>query len=412
MATNQELYEIAKAKGDTVGMRNANDAQNQIRNANGEVAQLASADIANVAQQTAQTTPSASSYQSTTLPTTNNYSDYISAANEAQQEAALAELESAYKNNVSTLDASAAKIAPTYQAAKNETAATSEQSKRNFSEYANASGLNSGTSGQAELARNVTLQGNLSSLNQAQADALSSVDLQRTQLTTEYNSAIASAKASGDYELASALYQEAVRVDESLVSNALSQAGLDANQWSANYTLQQDALNRVDTQAATAKADAQTQKETMAAYGQALLQLGQMPSAEYLSAMGIDANYAQTYIAAVKAQTAAAAAAKATSSSSKSSSGSSSKPTLTYAQTMAAIEKNKLTPNVLSAYQYYMGESFDKDGGAMSSSDFSTFKNKLMGFRSTEGVVDQIEQNAGNLSDAQISELLSFFRIN
>jgi hypothetical protein len=47
----KKQYESARVAGDALGMRNANDAANQLRNANGEAAQYANADIANVAKQ-------------------------------------------------------------------------------------------------------------------------------------------------------------------------------------------------------------------------------------------------------------------------------------------------------------------------------------------------------------------------
>ena len=110
---------------------NANDNANMLRNANGEAAQFANVDIANVAQQ-AETANPTTPTNSGTLQAPNNYSSYINDLYSAKESAALSELESAYNNNVATLDASKATIAPTYQASRNQTAATSEQEKRNF----------------------------------------------------------------------------------------------------------------------------------------------------------------------------------------------------------------------------------------------------------------------------------------
>ena len=36
-------------------------------------------------------------------------------------------------------------------------------------------------------------------------------------------------------------------------------------------------------------------------------------------------------------------------------------PTLTYSQMVEAIDRGNLTPNVLSAYKYYMGEDYGAD---------------------------------------------------
>jgi hypothetical protein len=53
-------------------------------------------------------------------------------------------MEAAYQKNMTELDAAEAGITPAYQAARDKTAAASEQGKRSFAEYASAKGLNSG----------------------------------------------------------------------------------------------------------------------------------------------------------------------------------------------------------------------------------------------------------------------------
>jgi hypothetical protein len=177
-----------------------------------------------------------------------DYSSYINEMYEAKQDAALAALEAAYDKNVAELDAQEDEIPATYQSARNQTAASSEQSKHNFAEYAAANGLNSGAGGQAELSRSVALQGSLSSLNQAQADALSDLSLQRTQLERDYNSAIATAKADGDYELASTLYQEKVRRQEAATAERQYQDSRALQLASYIDQKAQDALARQDTE--------------------------------------------------------------------------------------------------------------------------------------------------------------------
>ncbi|MPM81751.1 hypothetical protein SDC9_128808 [bioreactor metagenome] len=224
-------------------------------------------------------------YQGATIAQPQNYSGYIEALYGAKQDAALAQLEAAYRKNVSELDAAGKDIAPAYEAARNRTAAESVQAQRNFAEYAAAAGLNAGTAGQAQLARSVALQNNLGSLNQAQADAFSQLDLQRTALTTEYNAAIAAAKSSGSYELAAALYQEAVRVDQALVSSTLSQAQLDYNKWNANYGLWSDEQSK-----------SQASVDRAAELGKLWLQYGVMPSPSALKALGLTQQEVQAFL--------------------------------------------------------------------------------------------------------------------
>lgn len=48
---------------------------------------------------------------------------------------------------------------------------------------------------------------------------------------------------------------------------------------------------------------------------------------------------------------------------------SSSKPALTYAQTMEAIDEGRMTPNVLAAYEYYMGEAYQTEKESESEAD-------------------------------------------
>lgn len=147
-----------------------------------------------------------------------DYSQYLEEMYAAQKAAALAQLNAAYQSSLNALDRAEQGIGAQYQTARGNTAGASELAKRNFAEYAAASGLNSGTGGQAELGRNVTLQNNLNAIDTAEADAISDLQLQRSNAEVQYNNAIAQAEAQGDYELASALYQEKVRYDNAMLS--------------------------------------------------------------------------------------------------------------------------------------------------------------------------------------------------
>jgi hypothetical protein len=162
-----------------------------------------------------------------------DYSDYLRQLYAAKQDSAIAQLQAAYDSSMAQLDQTEAAIPAQYQAARNSAAAASEQAKRNFAQYAAASGLNSGTGGQAELARSVTLQNNLNSIDNAEADQLADVALQRANAEREYSSAIAQAKAQGEYELASALYQEKVRVQKALLDLELEQEQLELKWYQA-----------------------------------------------------------------------------------------------------------------------------------------------------------------------------------
>lgn len=138
-------------------------------------------------------------------------SDYLKELYAKKVAAELAALKSAYEQNTATLDASRAQIAPVYDIARNSAANQNALSRGAFQEMAVANGLNTGTTGQAALAQDVVLQQNLSQIDREQAEKTEAIDLQRNQLDTEYRNAIAKAEATGDAELANALYEEYVR---------------------------------------------------------------------------------------------------------------------------------------------------------------------------------------------------------
>lgn len=234
---------------------------------------------------------------------------------EAQLKANLAELEGAYQSSLAGYESSRNQIAPTYQAQRNQTAASSDVNWNGFNEVAAANGLNTGAVGQAALSRAVTLQNNMNALNQSEAEELSKIDLEVAQLTAEYNSAIAKAKASGDADLAAALYQQF-----------------------------NDYINRKQTERENAQALQQAQQEAQAAAQQDayevaldLITSGIMPTASQLAAAGMTRADAESLYYQVMAQQAAKSSgrsggsggSKKSSSSStatQSSSSSSSKP--------------------------------------------------------------------------------------
>ena len=138
-------------------------------------------------------------------------SNYLKELYAQKVAAELAALKSAYEKNTSTLDASRAQIAPVYDVARNSAANKNALSRGAFQEMAVANGLNTGTTGQAALAQDVVLQQNLSQIDREQAEKTAAIDLQRSQLDAEYRNAIAEAQATGNAELANALYDEYVR---------------------------------------------------------------------------------------------------------------------------------------------------------------------------------------------------------
>lgn len=151
-------------------------------------------------------------------------SNYLKELYAQKVAAELAALKSAYEKNTSTLDASRAQIAPVYDIARNSAANQNALNRGAFQEMAVANGLNTGTTGQAALAQDVVLQQNLSQIDREQAEKTAAIDLQRSQLDTEYQNAIAEAQATGNAELANALYDEYVRQQNQAVKQTAAAA--------------------------------------------------------------------------------------------------------------------------------------------------------------------------------------------
>lgn len=176
-------------------------------------------------------------------------SDYLKELYAKKVAAELAALKSAYEQNTATLDASRAQIAPVYDIARNSAANQNALSRGAFQEMAVANGLNTGTTGQAALAQDVVLQQNLSEIDREQAEKTAAIDLQRSQLDTEYRNAIAKAEATEDAELANALYEEYVR-QQNLYAKYGGQTGGSSSGGSGGSTVVKPTLTASQVQSA------------------------------------------------------------------------------------------------------------------------------------------------------------------
>lgn len=175
--------------------------------------------------------------------------DYLKELYAKKVAAELAALKSAYEQNTATLDASRAQIAPVYDIARNSAANQNALSRGAFQEMAVANGLNTGTTGQAALAQDVVLQQNLSQIDREQAEKTAAIDLQRSQLDTEYRNAIAKAEATGDADLANALYEEYVR-QQNLYAKYGGQTGGSGSGISGGSTVVKPTLTASQVQSA------------------------------------------------------------------------------------------------------------------------------------------------------------------
>ena len=158
-------------------------------------------------------------------PTANSQEELIRKMYESNLNSNKSQLESDYNQNISDLGAEESKLGQIYYEQQRQAQAESDRSRQAFQEYANARGLNSGTGGQAELAQSNQLSANLNALRQSEAEKRAEVERQRQLLGQQYQKAIQKAQADNDLNLAKALYEEAVRVDESI--NSAAQADAD-----------------------------------------------------------------------------------------------------------------------------------------------------------------------------------------
>ena len=157
-------------------------------------------------------------------PTANSQEELIRKMYESNLASNKSQLESDYNQNLSDLGAEESKLGQIYYEQQRQAQAESDRNRQAFQEYANARGLNSGTGGQAELAQSNQLSANLNALRQSEAEKRAEVERQRQLLGQQYQQAIQKAQADNDLARAKALYEEAVRVDESLSSAAQADA--------------------------------------------------------------------------------------------------------------------------------------------------------------------------------------------
>lgn len=217
-----EQWQAAKAAGDTAGMDAAHQGAENIRSQYGYSGGAAG----NEYHQTG---------ENTRLYAGASQNDYINGVYDAQLEAQKQALESAYNQKEAEYSAAEAKIPAQYDAQRNALSAQNEIEKANFNEQAAASGLNAGAGSQARLSQSNAYQQGMTALGKAQADAAANLQLERTKAKTAYQDAIQKAIKDNDARRAQALYEEAQRIDDNLVSNALNQANLDATRSSTNY---------------------------------------------------------------------------------------------------------------------------------------------------------------------------------
>ena len=231
---------------------------------------------------------SSSSYYDSLEPS--DLSGYLNDMYSAYTQSQLAQLESAYQQNLADLQAQAEQIPETYQAARNEAASQNDIARLAFNEYANARGLNTGTSGQAALANSAVLQSNLTDISTQESDALAANALQQQQLAIEYRNAAVAAQAQGNYQLAQALYNEYVRQDDASMQSA--QLAQEQANWEASFNTGLNQWQQEFDAAQQQYQDSLASQNREYAYNLAMtmLEAGIMPDNNTLNQAGISAS--------------------------------------------------------------------------------------------------------------------------
>ncbi len=162
-------------------------------------------------------------------------SDYLRMQAAARIEGELANLSGAYKQAMNGYDAELKNIQKSYYNQRNQSAAQDAIARRNFDERAAASGLNSGTAGQADLARSAAYTGELARLGAAEDAERNAVEMNRANAQAQYEQAMAQAKANNQQQLAGDLYKELIRVQGLEREDAINAAKAAASASSLRY---------------------------------------------------------------------------------------------------------------------------------------------------------------------------------
>jgi hypothetical protein len=132
----------------------------------------------------------------------NSQTDLMQQLADAQNSKALAGLKNAYDKNINEITAQEKLINPAYESQRSGLRADSTMQAKDFENFlANKGILASGTAGQGEIARNVSLQGGLSNSQLQQRKALEDIAQMKLEERQNYNSGIVSSSADIEAQL-------------------------------------------------------------------------------------------------------------------------------------------------------------------------------------------------------------------
>lgn len=141
-------------------------------------------------------------------------SDMINQMYDKNLEANKAQLAGDYAGVQERFDAEKQQAEENARRKETQSAIDAQRAAQAWNEQSAAYGLSSGAQGQAALARSNQLQSDLTAIRTAQQAADAEIERQRSTAAQEYEAALREAIASNDYNRATALYEEAVRLDQ------------------------------------------------------------------------------------------------------------------------------------------------------------------------------------------------------
>ena len=222
-----EQWKTANAAGNTAAAQAAHDQAEAIR---GRYGYSAGADGSGYVQ----------TGTNTVIRQATDQSGMVNGVYDANLAARQQALEAAYNQKNMDYDRAESQIAPVYDTQRNDLETQFQIARHNMGERAAASGLNSGAGMQAALSSQNEYLRDYGEINKAEAAARSDLAFERAKASAAYRDAVAQALADNDVERAKALYDEAVRLDNSLVSTSQSQIAIDMQREATEWNRMKD----------------------------------------------------------------------------------------------------------------------------------------------------------------------------
>lgn len=238
-----DLYAQAKVKGDTKAMANAREEAQRLRSQQGYSTNSSGLNQSALQGYQADSTNTKFTpiVQQPQVDPMKQFLDYQNQLKAQQTQQVLGQLQNNYNNTLSSLNNEKSVIQPQYYDTKQQVSANSQVQAKNFAEYLAQRGMtNNGSSAQAELMRNSTMQNNIVDLDRQKAQAYEDIARRTTQAQQAYandsNSALAGIEANSLQNTINEWQRQQAQNAENERFNK-----------QFDYQKQQDALNRQDS---------------------------------------------------------------------------------------------------------------------------------------------------------------------